>query len=184
VEAGQNKTFLKVDVTFNRKKGIAAAELPTLPRTSIDDWGVRVPKTPLAGGAGRSADPSATLDLVSREPTTRGGVKGLAFHFNVRIANARGRKCTLMGAFFDNDHHLVRSANPSYAVPPDDILMLTVVLTPKSDDEEIRDVELFLPGDALPGGPGQHVFQFLPQVYLDEPLVKDPKFHEVKITRR
>src|SRR5262249_15073040 len=130
----------------------------------------------------RGAD--ASVEIVKHVAATVGGVKGMTVDLKVHVRNAAKQQCGVIMIVTDAEGVPVRSAVPKYGVGPEELLAPVTFVTPTSNDDELP-VQMFIPFEALPGGPGEHRFGFFIQITVGNRFLLDPpKRDSFKITRR
>jgi len=159
-KAAQSGLFMMFNIGELRAKGVRPPKLASIGEDVFTHWNIVSPdeSTTKKNSAPRQvsgAAPAATILAASKDPdVVRNGLKGMAFKVQVRIRNARGLPCELYIGCLDENHRLVRSDLEGYSTGG--VLVHVIRLTPKSDDQEWEDLELFLPYSGMGGGTGTH----------------------------
>jgi hypothetical protein len=179
-KAAATGRFLQVNIAQQRREGITPPELPPLGPSVLDDWKIVIPdaaperSAPTAGRPG-AGGASATAEIIRREQTAKDEREGLAYHVRVRLRNATDRPCEVWAVLLDETGKPVRSRAADCGLGEEQYLVIRHPVTPSQQMEELDDVVLFLPFDALPEGDGEQRFVCAIQVYCDgKVLVKDP----------
>jgi len=102
----------------------------------------------------------AAVTAVHLQPDAeQGGKRGLLFKVSADLVRAKGKQVQLIVFIDDADGNFLPTTHADYATR-DGYLRVRKALQPAEDRSSLKDVELFLPYDVLPGGRSQTSYRF------------------------
>jgi hypothetical protein len=160
-DASKTGLFVLVNIADMRAKGVTPPELPDVGNNALEQWKIVPPEKAVAQNEPNDVpvvEPPAgaitsTIVSIRKEPDrVFEGHKGMVFHVRLKITGARNTNCVVFVMCLDENKEPVPAVLDKYSLGG--YLAFLAAITPRENEEEFKDVVLFLPNDGsdLPKG--------------------------------